>query len=366
VKVLPAYLLRSNLFLLFLILCVGIGIFLLADMFERLDDFLSVGIGADTVIYYFLLKLPNIIYLIMPAVYLVSVIVQLHFLKRNNELTALQSGGIRPNIILSMILVYSVFLACILFIFGQVIGITQEREAARIWQEKVKGNIFEESHIDGLWFKEGRNIIHIGKVYIARKTGSNIIVYKVDEEGKSIDEIIKAQEFNILQDSVWKLENVVRLIPSEYRAEKLESAELHIQQDLQAFQVVGRQMGMDPGRLTMLELYRAIRHLEQAGSNVEVLRTALFAKPAYAFSILVMGLIALMVTRSIGNIYAALAAGTLVVFFYHTVNAVCVSMGEKNIISPVAGAWAADMLFLCAGALWSAAPALAGKLRKGR
>jgi lipopolysaccharide export system permease protein len=96
---------------------------------------------------------------------------------------------------------------------------------------------------------------------------------------------------------------------------------------------------------------------------VEVLRTALFAKPAYAFSIIVMGLIALMVTRSIGNIYAALAAGTLVVFFYHTINAVCVSMGEKNIIPPVAGAWAADMLFLCAGALWAVAPALAERIR---
>ncbi|MDR1685844.1 MAG: LptF/LptG family permease [Desulfovibrio sp.] len=365
-KVLPAYLLRSNLFLLFLILCVGIGVFLLADMFERLDDFLSVGIGADTVIYYFLLKLPNIIYLIMPAVYLVSVIVQLHFLKRTNELTALQSGGIRSNVIFSMVLVYSVFLACFLFIFGQVIGITQEREAARIWQEKVKGNVLEESHIDGLWFKEGKNILHIGKVYIARKTGSNIIVYKVDEEGKSIDEIIKAQEFSILPGGVWKLENVIRIVPSEYKAEKLESAKLNIQQDLQAFQVVGRQMGMDPGRLTMPELYRAIRHLEQAGSNVELLRTALFAKPAYAFSIIVMGLIALMVTRSIGSIYAALAAGTLVVFFYHTINAVCVSMGEKNIIPPVAGAWAADMLFLCAGALWSTAPTLAEKLRNGR
>jgi lipopolysaccharide export system permease protein len=366
VKVLPAYLLRGNLFLLFLILCVGIGIFLLADMFERLDDFLAVGIGADTVIYYFLLKLPNIIYLIMPAVYLVSVIMQLNFLKRNNELTALQSGGIHPNVILAIVLVYSVFLACILFIFGQVIGITQEREAARIWQEKVKGNVLEESHIDGLWFKEGNNIIHIGQVYIARKTGSNIIVYKVNEKGKSIDEILKAREFSILPGGVWKLENVVRLVPSQYRAETLESAELDIQQDLQAFQVVGRQMGMDPGRLTMPELYRAIRHLEQAGSNVEALRTALFAKPAYAFSIIVMGLIAIMVTRSIGNIYAALAGGTLVVFFYHTINAVCVSMGEKNIIPPIAGAWAADVLFLCAGALWSVAPVFAKKLRKDR
>jgi lipopolysaccharide export system permease protein len=335
-------------------------------MFERLDDFLAVGIDASTVIYYFLLKIPNIIYLVMPAVYLVSVIMQLHFLERNNELTALMSGGIRPNIFLYMILVYSVCLACILFIFGQVIGITQEREASRIWQEKVKGNILEESHIDGLWFKEGRNIIHIDKVYIARKTGSNIIVYKLDEEGISIDEIIKAQQFSILPSGRWKLAKVVRLVPSEYMAHESESMELDIQQDLRAFQVVGRQMGMDPGRLTMVELYRAIRHLEQAGSNVETLRTAFFAKPAYAFSIIVMGLIALIVTRSVGNIYAAIAVGTLVVFFYHTINTVCVSMGEKNIIPPVVGAWAADMFFLCAGMVWSAAPSFLGKLRKGR
>jgi lipopolysaccharide export system permease protein len=363
VKILPAYLLRSNLFLLCLILCVGAGIFILADMFERLDDFLAAGIGAGTVIRYFLLKLPNIIYLVMPAVYLVSAIVQLHFLERSNELTALAAGGISRNTAASMILVYSVCSAFILFIFGQTVAVVQEREASRIWQEKVKGNILEESHIEGLWFKEGEHIIHIDTVYIMRKTGSDIIVYKLDKEGKSLDEIIKARRFAVLSDGVWKLDDVIRLVPSEYAAHELKSAELKIRQDLRAFQITGRQKGMDPGRLTMFELYAAIRNLEEAGSNVEMLRTAFFAKPAYAFSIIVMGVIAVVVTRSIGNIYAALTIGTLVVFFYHTFNAVCVSMGERNIISPVAGAWAADMFFLCAGMVWSAAPSLARRLR---
>ncbi|MDR1946404.1 MAG: LptF/LptG family permease [Desulfovibrio sp.] len=364
-RVLPAYLLRNNLFLLFLILCVGVGIFILADMFERLDDFLAIGIEPSTIAYYFLLKLPNIVYLVMPAVYLVSVIVQLHLLERNRELTALAAGGIRPAVFVYMILVYSICLACLLFIFGQIVSIMYDREASRIWQEKVRGNVLAESYIEGLWFKEGRNIIHIDKVYVERKVGSNIIVYKLDEEGISIDEIIKAEEFSILPQGIWKLENVVRLVPSEYTAHKLDSLELDIRQDLQAFQVVGRQMGMDPGRLTMYELYAAIRHLEQAGSNVEMLRTAFFAKPAYAFSIIVMGLIALIVTRSAANIYKAVAVGILVVFFYHTANSVCISMGEKNIISPVAGAWSADIFFLCAGIVWLSVPYLARKLRRG-
>ena len=88
------YLLRQNLFLMFMVLGVGIGLYLLSDLFDRLDDFLEAGVSAKVAITYFVVKTPLIISQILPAVFLIACILQLCIMARSRELVALQAGGI--------------------------------------------------------------------------------------------------------------------------------------------------------------------------------------------------------------------------------------------------------------------------------
>ncbi|MDR3177231.1 MAG: LptF/LptG family permease [Desulfovibrio sp.] len=359
-RILSLYLLRQNLFLLFAFLCVGAGLFAITDLFERLDEFLGSGLGPGRVAYYFLLRLPLIIYTIFPAVYLISTVAQLVMLESGRERMALASGGVSPFAVARFVIVYGAALAAVQFVFGQLVGVAADREAALIWQVEVRGRILEEAKVKGLWFKEGRNVIHLGVAYPAARTGQGVIVYVLDEEGVEIDEIIKAEKFRALSDSVWSLENGVRLKPRAYSAEAFRETALPVKQDLRAFQVVERSMGMDPERFSLPELYGIISRLEEAGSNVEALRTAMYAKAAYAFSIIVMGALALLISGVTGNLYKAVALGIIVIFFYHGTNSLFVSMGEKSIVSPLTGAWAANVVFLAAGLLWAARVFVAG------
>lgn len=361
-KLLFRYLLRQNLFLILVILLVGTGLYILTDMFERLDNFLESGLGLLGMLYYFAVKTPTIISLILPAVYLMALVVQMNFLERSRELVALASGGVSPAAVARFVFVYGLVWALAQFLFAQVIGVNGERVAARIWQQDVRGNVPDEVGLKGLWFTEERFIVHIGVAYPVKRMGNNITVYALDDSRVGIEAIYKAERFTVNDAQGWTLKQGQQLIPARYAAESFELLDLPISQDLRAFQI-SSQAGVKPSQLTLQELDDTIARLEKAGSNVESLRTAWHGKLAYACSIVVMGVLALIVARLTGNIYKATVLSVLIVFFYYATNTICLSMGEKGLLSPFAGAWFANCVFFFGGLLWLSWPGLMRKIR---
>lgn len=361
---LSRYLVKQNLFLLFVILLIGTGLYVLTDMFERLDDFLESGISGLMVVYFFLIKIPTIISLILPAVYLMSLIVQINFLERSRELVALSAGGISPAALFRFVFFYGIAWALAQLIFSQMLGVTGERIAARIWQEDVRGHIFEEIGIKGLWFTEGERIVHIGVAYPAKKRGDDITVYVLEASRAGISEIFRAKEFTIENDGFWHLRDGQRLEPASFSSTPFDETQIPLRQELRTFQVASGS-GVKTNHLSLMELSDTISRLEQAGSNVEGLRTAWHAKLAYAMSLVVMGVLALIVSRITPSIYKATALSILIVFFYYFTNTMSVSMGEKGLLSPLMGAWFANTVFFLGGLLWLGGPAIMRRLKGG-
>lgn len=339
------YLARQNLFLLFATLLMGTGIYLLTDLFERLDNFLQSGINFDDILLYYMVKIPTIISLILPAVFLITMVVQMNMLERSRELVALHAGGVAPVALVRFVLLYGLLWALAQFVFAQVLGVEGERQAGRIWQEEVRGRTLAETSIGGLWFTENPMIVHVDRAFPVQGRGENIVVYVLDDSGVGIEAIIKAERFTVTSSGIWRLEKVEQLVPSEYTATRLDALDLPMTQDLKTFQITAGTT-VKPAQLSLFELSQAIARLERAGSNVEVLRTAWHGKLSYACSILVMGILALYVTKQTANIYKAIVASLFIVFFYYGVNTMCTSMAEKGHLSPITGAWFANAFFL--------------------
>ena len=348
-KVLSRYLVRQNLFLLFIILLTGTGLYLLTDLFERLDNFLDAGLGIGMVLSYLLVKIPLIISQILPAVFFLSLVLQLNFLERSRELMALNAGGVSPFVILRFILVYSLIWAGGQLLFSQVIGVAGEQQAQRMWEEDVKGRSREDATLKGLWFTEGNIIAHIGLSYPAQGRGENIQAYKLDAAGLSITEIIRAATFSIV-DGKWILSDGEILTPASYSGMPFATYELPIHQDLRTFQLGGARLKR-VAQLSLLELSDNIERLQLAGSNVESLRTVWHGKMAYAASLIVLGMLALVVSNVTGNIYKAVALSLVIAFLYFSLNTLGLSMGEKGILPPAVAAWLANIFFSCAGLL---------------
>lgn len=350
--ILNRYLLRQNLFLLFAILLVGTGLYVLTDMFERLDSFIDAETGPTMFFLFFLYKIPTIISLILPAVYLIALVVQLNLLERSRELIALSAGGVSPAAFIRFILIYGMAWALLQLAFAQFIGAEGEKAASRIWQEDVRGNALKEAFIEGIWFTENDHIVHIGKVFPLQKRGTDLSVYTLSPDKTGITEIVRAKSFTILSSGAWTITDGKRLIPGDYSSTPLATATIPLTQDLEAFQVGSKSSAIRPNLLSLTELRTTISRLEQAGSNVERLLTAWHGKLAYACSVFIMGLLAYIVSRQTSNIYLAVILSLLIVFFYYTANTLCSTLGEKGILTPMVGAWSANVFFAFAGLAW--------------
>jgi len=343
------YLARQNLFLLFVILLVGTGIYLLTDLFEKIDDFIESSQGLLTILLFFSLKIPIIISQILPAVFLLASVIQLNLLARSNETVALQAGGISPLVIMRFLLVYGLFWACMQLFFSQYVGVEADRYAMTIWREQVKGEAERQARVRGLWFTEGNYVVHLDLANAKQGTGRGFTAYELADNGLSINTIIKAESFAILDD-VWRLKKGIIGEPKKFGRRAFEVYDIPLQQDLNSFALVESTRNL--AQLSIWELTAAIQRLQSAGSNVEGLRVAWHGKLAYAASIVVVGLFALAISQATVNIYKATGWSLLVIFVIYSVNTFCASLGGKGVLDPAVSAWIANITGFFVALVW--------------
>ena len=348
-SLLVRYLARQNLFLLFVILLVGTGIYLLTDLFEKIDDFIDSSQGIATILLFFLLKVPIIISQILPAVFLLASVIQLNLLARSNETIALQAGGISPLVIMRFFLVYGLFWACMQLFFSQYVGVEADRYATNLWRQQVKGSAERFTRVVGLWFTEGNHIVHLDFANVKLGEGQGFTAYELADDGLSINTIIQAESF-VIKDTVWRLNSGTIGEPKKFSRHTFETFDIPLQQDLASFALVESNRNL--AQLSIWELSAAIQRLRSAGSNVEGLRVAWHSKLSYAASIVVVGLFALAIAQATPNIYKATGWSLLVIFVIYSVNTFCSSLGSKGVFDPALSAWLANIAGFIIATVW--------------
>ncbi len=354
-NILQTYLLKQNLYLTVLCIGVGVCIYLLQDLVENLDSFVHAGVGLRVILLYFLAKLPLILSQILPAVYLLALIVQVGLLVRHRELLALQAGGVSFLSLVYFFCCYGLAWFVFQLALSQGVGVAGQRTMERIWQEEVNKEQAGPVEVKNVWFLNGPFVVNLDRANPRTGEGQGINVYEYGE-GNTLLRIILANRFSV-QETGWELNEVSVHEASTFTSYFQESLSLGIRQDLEAFSVL--QKRFEPGAMSLWQLSRIISYLEGAGSNVERLRTAWHMKWAYAFSLFVMTLIALALATIIDNVYANIALGLSIVFIYYVLFVLGVSLGERGFLSPFFGAWMGNIIFglLAGGRLaWYFAP----------
>ncbi|MCM0754389.1 LptF/LptG family permease [Desulfovibrio aminophilus] len=361
--VLGRHLARQNLFLVLMCLCAGTGIYLLSDLFDRVDDFVSAGLGLGSILTYFAVKLPVILSQILPAVFLLALVVQLGLLARSRELMALRAGGVSPSWFVRFFVIYAVIWSLVQLGFSQVLGVYGEREASRIWKEDVRKRQMDKLTLKNLWFRDGVYIVDVDEGNAARNQASGITIYEFDPESQRLVRIISAKGAVTRSDD-WRLSGVTVLDTSSFQSSEEEGMSLPLHQELKAFAAVDQ--GESQTLLPIWRLSKTIDELRESGSNVERLRTALHSRFSYAFSIAVMALLALALTSWSENLYLNLGLALALVFVQYGVHTVGVTAGDKGLLPPFVGAWLGNILFaLAAGGrlVWISCPRLEKEIR---
>jgi len=341
---LGAYVVRQNLFLMATCLGAGTFIYLLTDLSDRLEHFIDAGLGVRQILTYFAVKMPLIFSQILPAVFLLAVIIQLGLMVRSREMMALRAGGVSIRWFLRFFIVYALIWSVGQLVFSQFLASYGEQEANRIWREEVRKRQLDKRVLKNLWFREGPYIVHAGEAQPTQSRVNDVTVYEFDRDTNRLSRIMTAKK-GLVDEHGWGLLDVWEIETGNFDSMKLLSHFIPVRQDMRGF------LAMDSGDkadLPLLRLGQVIDELRESGSNVERLRTAWHGKWSYAFSMLTMALLALALSTLFENMYVNLLLSLLVVFGYYGLYVLGITTGQKGLMPAILGAWLANGVFSAA------------------
>ncbi|BCS87140.1 LptF/LptG family permease [Pseudodesulfovibrio sediminis] len=336
IGVLSRYLIRQNLYLMAICLAVGTCIYLLSDIFDRLDEFIKAGLGVETILFYFIVKIPLIVSQLMPAIFLLAMVIQMGVLSRTRELLALRAGGVSYVWFIRFFVVYALFWSGGQLVFSQFLGVFGEYEANRIWKEDVRKKQLDDMVIRDLWFRDGPFIVMAKEAHPAKSRASDITVYEFTTDNQDLIRILTAKKA-LIDDHGWGLLDVHELDTRTFISVSRMSQFLSVRQNLKAYAAV--ELKGDKAQLPLLELSKAIDRLEESGSNVEILRTVWHGKLSYAFSMVIMALLALALVTVSENLYANIGMSLILIFVQYGMHVVGATAGEKGVLPPIIAAW---------------------------
>lgn len=345
-NILGRYLVRQNLFLVGVILAVGCLLYLLMDLFDRLDNFLSAGLGFGVMATYYAVKLPLIISQILPVVLLLALVVQFGFMARNRELMALRAGGLPLSWLVRFVVIYGLAWSFLQLGFSQFVGVWGEQAARRIWREDVHNKQLDARVLHGVWFREGNYIIESDAMEPVREVAHGVVLYEFDPDTHRLLRIVSSKQA-VMESSGWAFLQAVVLDTRDFSSSRRDRLVLPITQEMQAFAAVEGKH--DHRSLSLWQLGRLIQELESSGSNVERLRTAWHAKISYAFTVLCLLLMALALYTFSENIYINIGVALAAAFAQYGLYLVGVSAGEQGTMHPLLAAWLGNItVFLVA------------------
>ncbi len=205
-SLLTRYLLRQNLYYVIMAILAGMTVYLLIDVFDRLDKFIDAEVSAKLTMLYFLVKIPLIISQILPATFLLSTLVQLCVMAKSREYLALQAGGISPLRLVAMVLMLGIFWGGVQLIFSQAVGVQGERYAVSLWREYVDGGKVKSQVLKQLWFWNENRAVYVDEVNTETKIGRDVSIYALSEDGDEVKEVIRADGVTV-HDDFWSLHN---------------------------------------------------------------------------------------------------------------------------------------------------------------
>jgi lipopolysaccharide export system permease protein len=362
---LSGYLVRQNLFLMATCLGAGVFIYLLTDLADRLEHFIDAGLGVRQTLTYFLVKIPLIFSQILPAVFLLAVVIQIGLMVRNREMMALRAGGMSMGWFIRFFVVYALVWSLGQLLFSQFIASYGEQEASRIWREEVRKRQLDKRVVKNLWFREGQYIVHAAEAQPTQSRVNDVTVYEFDRDSMRLQRIMTAKK-GLVDEHGWGLLDVWEIETRDFMTSKLLTNFIPLRQDMRSF--LNADVA-DRSDLPLWHLGQVIEELRESGSNVERLRTAWHGKWSYAFSIIAMALLALALCSLFENLYVNLVLSLLVIFSYYALYVLGITTGQKGILPPVAGAWLANVTFSALASIrlvWLTAPRLAARVHRWR
>jgi lipopolysaccharide export system permease protein len=341
-------------YLKLLALSVGsfVTIYLVIDFLEKVRRFSSSDCNPLYILLFFLYKIPAIMNQIMPLAVLMSTLLTLGTLSRSSEIVAMQSCGISLRRIAEPILAIAFMLSLFTFFSNEVIIPNTSQRMRYIEEVRIlKKSPSTFFRLNNIWYREENYILQARLFIPTSRTLKGVTLWQTTNEMEPVKRL-EAEE-GIWDGSRWTLKNVVErnfsggtapaatmmktlTVPFNLKVDDLKTWDKHAD-DMGFFRLKHYAEKLQKGG------YDATRYLAQMHSKLSL-----------PFACLIMAFLgipfALRGGRTSGialGIGLSLAIG----FAYFIINAILISFGQTDVLSPLISAWAANFIFALS-AIW--------------
>lgn len=319
------------------------------DLLGESGKILSVpGNDQGDVLTYVGLRVPQIISFFMPFSVLLGTLITFSTLNQNSEVISMKAAGLSAHQILAPMIVASLFVASIAFIFDDVV-VSPSTARLKQWQDVDYGTVVQDSNVKtNIWVREGQDLVHADEVSgVGADTKlTGVSVYLRSQGG--LRQVIRAESATYTGDG-WQLQKA-RVFDVGAAAAQPAPEQLKIGGGItpDRFQIVK----VDGDSLAFLPLYRAIREMNEAGRRTDDLEGILWHKISGPLSAVLMPLLAAVAAFGLarsGALFLRAVIGMGLGFAYFIADNFALAMGNLGAYPPSVAAWAPFLLFLLIG-----------------
>ena len=332
-------------------LAAFVGIYLLVDFFEKVDDFLEHQAAAKYYFTYFACKTPLIVSQVLPLTILMGVFLTLGGLTKSNELTAIRAGGISLFKIITPLIIAATLLSGANFLLNEYLVPAGTRTANHILKTEVKGKATTLTKRDNVWFRDNDTIYHINLVVAEKKKLHGVSLYQFDQQLQITTRIDAADA--IYRDGHW-VSTSATMRQFSTTTQQL-TAENKTTQLVLPLSKTPEDFGTTTGKndeLNFAQLRHLSRRMQQEGLEVTRYRVDMFSRLATPLACLVMAFVAipfaLQKSRNV-NLALGISISVLIGVAFFIVQSTLIALGYSGTLPPFVSAWSANIVFLLLG-----------------
>lgn len=323
------------------------GLYLLIEIFEKVDNLARRKAVLSQYITYFLGNIPMMVVQVIPLAVLMGVFMTIGTLSQNNELTAMRSGGLSLTRVSLPLLTLGLIISLSVLAANEWIVPFSTREANRAYRYELQKVQQLTITRDKVWLKDGNALINIRLVIPGQNLLQGIVIQDLYENGRPATRIDAAKATYTAGE--WRGEQVTITRFSETTGEvttveQKSSAALPLSKSPQDFNSISDRSD----EMTISDLSYLAQRVQKEGYDPTRYLVDLHGRLATPFASLVMALLGIpfALQRNRGsNLAIGIAVSLFIGISYHLFQGLMLTLGYSGTIPILIAAWSPNILF---------------------
>ncbi len=333
-----------------------LSMFVVVDLMNRLDEFLSAGTSIQIIGLYYAVMLPLILAQILPAAILLAALYALSALSRHNEISAMKSNGVSGFRILQPVFLAGLVISFGLFALNETVTPRATVASSSIQYGLIKKksqNINERSVQNVALLTDRHRMVYARELIISTRSMYDVIILE-HRDDMTLKSKITAQR-GVYQNGRWTLYDALEYgVDAEGNTTEKPRTIKRLEVDLKESPEEFLTQYTQPEHMSYHDLRRYIKSTRITGYRASNrLLVDLYQKISGPFVCLVMLLVAapLALKTRRGGAMLSIGVGLVVIILFYSFAAVSSALGKGGILPPFVAAWLPNFFFSLVGAV---------------